>query len=96
LAACSALGDNATLFGYPSKYQYSDCEQLAYSDCEQLAAQRKIWSTREQELKLLMDRAAQGAGCTLVNVLAYKGDYVAASEELSGAGGSRSVVMILP
>ena len=53
LAACSALGDNpATLFADPSKYQYSDCEQLA--------TQRKIWSTREQELKLLMDRAAQG------------------------------------
>jgi hypothetical protein len=75
LAACSALGDNpATLFADPSKYQYSDCEQLA--------TQRKIWSTREQELKLLMDRAEQSAGGTLVNVLAYKGDYVAASEEL--------------
>jgi hypothetical protein len=50
LAACSALGDNpATLFADPSKYQYSNCEQLA--------AQRKIWSTREQDLKLLMDRA---------------------------------------
>ena len=29
-----------------------------------------------------MDRADQGAGGALVNVLAYKADYVAATEEL--------------
>jgi hypothetical protein len=29
-----------------------------------------------------MDRAEQGAGGALVNVLAYKADYVAATEEL--------------
>ena len=29
-----------------------------------------------------MDRAEQGAGDALVNVLAYKADYVAATEEL--------------
>jgi hypothetical protein len=75
LAACSSLGDNpATLFADPGKYQYSSCEQLAN--------QRKQLSTREQELKQLMDRAEQSAGGALVNVLAYKADHVAASEEL--------------
>ena len=29
-----------------------------------------------------MDRAEQGTGGAIVNVLAYKGDYVAATEEL--------------
>jgi hypothetical protein len=38
--------------------------------------------TREQEVKLLMDRAEQSPGGPLVNVLAYKGDYVASTEEL--------------
>jgi len=75
LAGCSSTGDNPlTLFADPGKYQYSSCEQLA--------GQRKNWSTREQELRLLMDKAEQGTGGTLVNVLAYKADYVAASEEL--------------
>jgi hypothetical protein len=75
LAGCSSLGDNpATLFVDPGKYQYSSCEQLA--------GQRKIWSTREQELKLLMERAERSAGGAVVNVLAYKADQVTASEEL--------------
>ena len=43
---------------------------------------RQTWTTKEQELKQLMDRAEQGAGGALVNVLAYKADYVAATEEL--------------
>ncbi|HEY4858922.1 MAG TPA: hypothetical protein VII14_03170 [Xanthobacteraceae bacterium] len=47
-----------------------------------MALQRKTWTTREQELKQLMDRAEQGTGGTVVNVLAYKADYVAATEEL--------------
>jgi len=75
LAGCSSLGETpAMLFADPGKYQYSSCEQLA--------AERKTVATREQELKMLMNRAEQGAGGALVNVLAYKADYVAASEEL--------------
>ena len=50
--------------------------------CEQLAVHRQTWTTKEQELKQLMDRADQGAGGALVNVLAYKADYAAATEEL--------------
>src|SRR2546422_5851963 len=52
LAGCASTGDNPlTLFADPGKYQYSSCEQLA--------GQRKSLSTREQELRLLMDRAEQ-------------------------------------
>jgi hypothetical protein len=74
LAGCASTGNNATLFTDPGKYQFSSCEQLA--------KQRVHWSSREKELRLLMDRAEQGTGGAIVNVLAYKADYVAASEEL--------------
>jgi hypothetical protein len=75
LSACSSMSDNPlTIFADPGKYQYNTCEQIA--------GQRKYWSTREQELKLLMDKAEQGTGGAVVNVLAYKADRVAASEEL--------------
>src|SRR5713101_2679505 len=83
LAGCASTGDNPltstgnntlTLFADPGKFQYSSCEQLA--------RQRKSLSTREQELRLLMDRAEQGAGGALVNVFAYKADYTAVNEEI--------------
>jgi hypothetical protein len=75
LSACSSTGDNPlTVFADPGKYQYNTCEQIA--------GQRKYWSTREQELKQLMDKADQAAGGAIVNVLAYKADQVAAGEEL--------------
>jgi hypothetical protein len=74
LVGCSSTGDSPlTIFADPGQYQYSTCEQLA--------GQRKYWSGREQELKLLMDRADQGAGGAIVNVLAYKADHVAAGEQ---------------
>jgi hypothetical protein len=75
LADCATPGNSSlTLFADPGKYQYSSCEYLAQ--------QRETLSTRERELKQLMDRAEQGTGGAIVNVLAYKGDYVAATEEL--------------
>jgi hypothetical protein len=75
LAGCSSIGDGpTTIFADPGKYQYNTCEQIA--------GQRKTWQTREQELRLLMDKADQGAGGAVVNVLAYKADHVAATEEL--------------
>jgi hypothetical protein len=75
LSGCATSGDSSvTLLADPGKYQYSSCEQMAL--------QRKTWTTREQELKQLMDRAEQGAGGAVVNALAYKADYVAATEEL--------------
>jgi hypothetical protein len=76
VADCSSMGDNPlTIFADPGKHQYSSCEQLA--------GQRKHWLTREQELRLLMDKADQSAGGGLVNLLAYKADHVAAREELT-------------
>jgi hypothetical protein len=74
LAGCSSLENSATLFADPGKYEFYSCDQLV--------AQRRHWSAREQELKLLMNRAEQSAGGTVVNLLAYKADHVAASEEL--------------
>jgi hypothetical protein len=75
LSGCSSTGDNPpTVFADPGKYQFSDCAQLAQ--------QRKRLSSREQELRQLMDRAEQSAGGTVASLLAYKADHVAASEEL--------------
>jgi hypothetical protein len=75
VSACSSVSNNPlTVFADPGKYLYSTCEQIA--------GFRKIWSAKEQELKMLMDKADQGAGGAVVNVLAYKADYVAANEEL--------------
>ena len=75
LSACSpaAVGP-VTVFADPAKYQFYSCEQLA--------GQRTYWTNRELELKLLMDKAEQGAGGTVVNVIAYQTDYVMAREEL--------------
>jgi len=75
LVGCSLTGDSPmTVFADPGQYQYHTCEQLA--------GQRKHWTTREQEIKQLMDKADQGAGGAIVNVLAYKADHVAATEQI--------------
>jgi hypothetical protein len=75
LTCCtSSVGNSVTFFSDPGKYQFSSCEQLA--------KQRKDWSEKEQDLRLLMERAEQGTGGVVVNVIAYKADYVAATEEL--------------
>src|SRR5215813_3534536 len=69
----TAMGP-VTVFADPAKYQFYNCEQLA--------GQRTYWTNRELELKLLMDKAEQGTGGTVVNVIAYQTDYVTAREEL--------------
>jgi hypothetical protein len=74
LAGCSSVGSPVTIFADPGKYQFHSCEQIA--------AQRKQLSAREHELRLLMERAEQGTGGAIVNLLAYKADHVAANEEL--------------
>jgi hypothetical protein len=73
LAGC-ATDSPVTVFADPGQYQYHTCEQLA--------GQRKYWAGREQEIKQLMDKADQGAGGAIVNVLAYKADHVAATEQI--------------
>ena len=77
LAGCSTPGVDTgsfTVFADPGKYRYYSCEQIS--------AQMKHWGKREEELRLLMDKAEQGAGGAVVNLIAYKADYVAATEEL--------------
>jgi hypothetical protein len=75
LGGCtSATQSSLTFFADPAKYEFSSCQSLA--------GQRKQWEKRQQELKLLMDRAERSAGGGVVNVLAYQGDYTAAGEEL--------------
>jgi hypothetical protein len=75
LAACSSSGETSfSLFAEPGKYLYYTCVQIA--------AETKGAAKREQDLKALMDRAAQSTGGAAVGFIAYKTDYVAASEEL--------------
>jgi hypothetical protein len=61
---------------------FVDLGKYQFYNCEQLAGQRTYWTNRELELKLLMDKAEQGTGGTVVNVIAYRTDYVTAREEL--------------
>jgi hypothetical protein len=75
LVGCSSVGGSPmTVLADPAKYKYSTCESLN--------RQRQTWMAKEQDLRQLMDRAEQSAGGSVVNILAYKGDHVAATEEL--------------
>jgi hypothetical protein len=74
LTGCSSTSEPTLLFADPGKY--------AYHNCEQIAGEIKNWTRRQQELKALLDRADQSAGGAAVGFLAYKTDYVSASEEL--------------
>ena len=77
LGACSSFGgDNnpMTVFADPGQYQYHTCEQI---DAVRLGTAK-----RAQDLKMLMDKAEQSTGGAIINVIAYKTDYVSATEEL--------------
>jgi hypothetical protein len=75
LAACASAPENPfTVFADPGQYEFFNCEQLA--------AQRTARKAREEELKLLMDKAERGTGGAFVNLIAYKSDYVTAQEDL--------------
>jgi hypothetical protein len=77
LAACASEISNPLMGGAfvdPGKYEFHSCEQIATN--------RKKVEARVQELKLLMDKAEKGAGGAVVTVIAYKGEYVAANDEL--------------
>ena len=74
LAACSEAVNGFTVFVDPGEWEYYSCEQLI--------PQRTYWANKEQELKLLMDKARQGTGGAVVSVTAYQSDYVTAREEL--------------
>ena len=74
LQGCAVADNPFTVFADPGKYQYNTCEQIA--------GQKKTWTTREREIRQLMDKAEQSTGGAVVNVFAYKADHVAAQEEL--------------
>ena len=85
LSACSStesvLANNPLTANNPFTV-FADPGEYSFYNCDQLAAQRTGWKAKEQELKLLMDKANQGTGGAVVNVIAYQGEYVAATERL--------------
>ena len=77
LAACASELQNPLMGGFfadPGKYEFYSCEQLL--------PQRTIYQNREQQLKLLMDKARQGTGGAAISVVAYQGEYTAVQDEL--------------
>jgi hypothetical protein len=83
LAACSSPGGNNPFTGASNPFTvFVDPGQYLYLSCEQIATQRTTSTNRAQELKLLMDKAEQSTGGAIVNVIAYKSDYVSATEEI--------------
>ena len=78
LLLCAALAGCALETPYiladPGKYHYYNCEQLAKAN--------KSQTTRQGELKELIDKAEQGAAGVVVSVLAYRSDYVQVNEDL--------------
>jgi hypothetical protein len=77
LAACASEISNPLMGGVfvdPGKYEFYSCDQIA--------ANRKSMVEKLEKLKLLMDKAEKGTGGTVVSVIAYKGDYIAAQDEL--------------
>jgi len=61
---------------------FADPGQYEFSSCQFLAGQRKNLEKRQQDLKLLMDRAEKSPGGSVVNLLAYQSDYTTAIEQL--------------
>jgi hypothetical protein len=74
LAGCAAATSSPTVFADPGAYQFSSCENLT--------VKRKEWTDKEQELRLLENKAEEGTGGAVVSVFAYKSDHVRATEEL--------------
>jgi len=77
LAACASEISNPLMGGAfvdPGKYEFYSCDQIA--------ANRIRVAANLEKLKLLMDKAEKGAGGAVVSVIAYKGDYLAAQDEL--------------
>ena len=77
LAACASELQNPLMGGFfadPGKYEFYSCEQLL--------PQRTFYQNREQQLKLLMDKARQGTGGAAISVVAYQGEYTATQDEL--------------
>lgn len=75
LGGCaSSLNVVGDPFVAPAKFQFLRCEDIA----KRLVSTQ----TREQELRVLMDRAETGTGGTAVNILVYQPDYQTVQSEL--------------
>ena len=74
-AACAPVAMGPTTY-------FADPGQYEYFSCALLVERRKYWADRELELRLLMDKAEQASGGTVVSIIAYKSDHIAAHEEL--------------
>ena len=75
VSGCATPGDSSlTFFADPAKYQYSSCEQLA--------VHRQTWDNQRAGTEAADGPRRTGGWRAVVNVLAYKGDYAAATEEL--------------
>jgi hypothetical protein len=75
LAACAPASVGPTTY-------FADPGQYENFSCPLLAERHRFWADRELELKLLMDKAERSTSGSIVSVIAYQGDYVAAREEL--------------
>jgi hypothetical protein len=68
-------------------------------NCKQLAAQRDGLTTRQKQLRNLIDKADQGGGGTVIGALAYRSDYQKVLEQeklLQRAEASRKCQVALP
>ena len=74
LAGCSYNDDMASAIVAPGKYQLYTCADLT--------SRGRETAKRERELKALMEKSEQGAGGALVNILAYRTEYLTARGEL--------------
>jgi hypothetical protein len=77
LAACASEISNPLVGGI-----FADSGKYEFHSCEQIATNRKRVAARLERLKLLMDKAEKGTGGAVVSVIAYKGEYVEAQDEL--------------
>ncbi len=67
LFGCSTKQDMGTFFVDPGRYSAFHCKDFAPA----LAAQ----TTRERDLRNLMDRASEGGGGAVIGNLSYRADY---------------------
>jgi len=67
LAACNAGGGVGALMVDPGRYTLYHCDDLA--------TRWKALSTREAELRGLMEKASDGGGGALIGTVAYRADY---------------------
>jgi hypothetical protein len=75
LAGCSSTGDSGVMFfADPGKYQFHNCDQLV--------SMYKAYVAREQELRELIAKAERSSGGAVVGAVAYRSDYVLASENV--------------